>query len=62
MHKIHYKKTKTIQIESKIKIRSTTLVLSVELLTLHLYLGSNQSLGGLWNIWKDYLTSKVSGS
>ena len=29
MHKIHYKKTKTIQIESKIKIRSTTLVLSV---------------------------------
>ena len=32
---------------------SSNLVLSIKLLTLHLYLGPNQSLSGLLNVWKE---------
>ena len=43
-------------------LRGRTSVLSIYLLTLHLYLGPNQSLSGLLNVWKDHLASQVSGN
>ena len=40
-------------------LHSNTLVLSISLLTLHWYLGPNQSLSGLLSVWKDHFASKV---
>ena len=39
-----------------------SLVLSMQLLILHLHLCINQSISGLFNVLKDHLSSKVSGN
>ena len=47
MRKTYNKKLKKFRLNTRLRLlRSSTLVLSLQLLTLHLYLGPNQSLSG----------------
>ena len=62
MHKIYKKNLKKFRLNPRLSLLSTTLVVSIQLLTLDLYLGRNQLLGGLLNVWKYHLASKVSGN
>ena len=62
MHKFYNEKLK-FRLNLRLSmLRSSTLVFSIYLLILHLLLGTNQSLSGLLNVWKDHMASKVSGS
>ena len=62
MHKFYNEKLK-FRLNLRLSIlRSSTSVLSMYLLILHLRLGTNQSLSGLLNFWKYHMASKVSGS
>ena len=62
MHKFYNEKLK-FRLNLRLSIlRSSTSVLSMYLLILHLRLGTNKSLSGLLNFWKYHTASKVSGS
>ena len=61
MHKIYNKKLKQFRLNSRLSLLgSSTWALSIQLLTFPLYVGPDQYLTGLSNIWKHHLASKVS--
>ena len=64
MHSIYNKNLKQFRLNQRLSLlhilHNSTLVLSIQLLSLHLYLGL-KSLSSLLYILKDHLASKMSG-